>query len=308
MSSSERNIFPDTTDGKWWIINTLTTDRQGHAHHRCLLLSSEYIQDKNFVTFYSAQWSASDSVYANAFHHSVQPRVNLKYVFPMNIEVPESDWNWKLSRKKMQWQVSMQDSAKGWTVPQAVKLNMKKQSPFNLMEMMKDPEVWNMSPVRVKDRSNGKDDSNSEGYLFMSVLKGKEIFLNTANHRSVVWTDLILNTGEKWNLLFTVSAEGELIIIASSQWGPNGSLVKAPPPKIETDERSIILNLHEGKRYPLCYQISNSGGIPDFLLKPVHVEQELSLKNNSLWMGGIDIVETGTGKRMGFGNMYIFKQ
>lgn len=301
----ERPVFQGPEPGKWWIINSITTDARGKYYHQSCLLGTDQIQDRKYISFISSQWNASDSTFLSGTINSEMPTIKTIPVFPVKMGLSsDNDWYWQLGRKNMQLSVKLSNTALDTTVLQTTTYKFARQDPFQLVPMLNVTGVNSMQPLMVKEHTRGMTTPRTKGTLFMSVISRKEIFFKAAKNSSVVWIDLLMSSGKKMNLLFNVNKTGAIAPNGLSAWDQKGQKISGNKLEIQ----NLATDPGNEKKYPLRYQIIDDEGDYSCVILPVTDQQVVYAQKQSCWMGAVDAVDSKTGKKKGAGNMYIFKQ
>jgi len=308
---AENPLLPHRDEAKWWIINTVSKDKNGKDIHVCALLSMEFTSGEKYGGCFFSTWSEADSVFYSGVQNTGNPDLQLKEQFPVSITAKDSvsgDWSWTMKRNITTLEGILNKRNSLSIPPSSFKasLGYETQKPFVLSHMLSSPDAWIAKPLNAKITLEADSKSISTGKLFISTITGRTVLFERARKDFVTWLDISLNPGEQLSLLFRTDNKGAVKVDAAMLWDKNGnSMLKSG---IEVQTKRVQIKTSGSKPYPLYYSITLPGSNINISERPRMQNQEIENNKSSFWMGAVEVVDPNTGVQQGKGNMYVFKQ
>lgn len=310
---SEKPLLPHHDEAKWWIINSVSKDRNGKDIHLCALVSMEFASGEKYGGCFLSAWSEADSTFYSGVQNSIDPDLQFKEQFPVSISNSDNDsvsggWSWAMKRSNTTLE-GIVNKKNGFPIQPAsfkASLSYETQKPFVLSHMLSSPDVWIVKPLNTRVTLEGNLKSASIGKLFVNTITGRTILFERAKKDFVTWLDLALDTGEQISLLFRTDNKGNVKVDAALLWAKNGDFMLKSGIEVKMNEH--YTGGVGSKSYPLFYSINLPGSNINISERPRMLNQEVENNKSSFWMGAVEVVDPNTGIRQGKGNMYIFKQ
>jgi hypothetical protein len=308
---AEAPLLPLASEGKWWIINTVSKDKNGKDIHICALISTDFSAAKKYAGCFISTWSEADSSYSYGVQTIADPKIKNKEQFPVSIKRSaedslSGDFSWTLNRNEtiLQTILTKKDGASISPASLEALAKFETQKPFTLAHMIAFPDIWTARPLNANISLSTDSRSRSKGKLFLSAISGKNVLFEWARREYVTWLDISLNTGEQMSLLLMTDNKGNVKVEAALLWDKSGNFMLRSGIQVSTISKT---SSNTSKPYPLYYSI----GLPtdNIYLSEVPRMQNQEIVNNkgSFWMGAVEVFDPKTGKQQGRGNMYIFK-
>ena len=308
----ERALFPVAGEGKWWIVNSVVKDHEGKDIHFCALLGTESVSGKNYAGNIVSLWQERDSSYYSGVHNASNIRFKNSYTFPVSLSGKDSSvyqWHWQLNRNRLKLFATIKNTSNPVAKPfrADVEARFVKQLPFQVSMINAVPGTWTIKPLTAEISITGGPQSKATGTLNLHIISGRSLLLGRAENSFVTWLDVSIEVGKHLGMLFRTDDNGNTIVETAFFGEENAGVFYRPGVTVKTIVESRFTSTVSKKKYPLIATIHLPGENLSFTVTPRMQQQEINDKRISFWMGAVELVEEGSGNRLGNGNMYIFK-
>lgn len=295
---SELVLFPKPGENKLWLINTISND-----FHFCSLVSFETAGGKEYLTSFTSVWSKKDSAFYFGIKTTDKSTIAQITEFPLLLNLLKSDssaneWNWSVARKKTVFNGELAREAS------KIKIKYKTQLPFTVSQIIEEPQVSVIAPVKSILKSSGKTTTQSSGTFCMSIFKNEKDLTKLAQKGSLIWMDLILDDGCLFNGLFKVNENTTTLLGYSLK---DSAQLSNSTRRLTIEAKNYWKSTISNKSYPLTFTIQFPNNNKTINIQPILENQEVNAKKNSFWMGAIEALSSEN-KKIGSGNMYIFNK
>lgn len=297
---NEKKLFIENNRTSFYIINSIPNSERKSSPHFCLLMVANIKDKKQSLQYYASIYNPYDTSFTPYHSYTDGLTMDTSYQFPITSIVESNDssevlkWNWKLHRNKLNLEASDKRASLRFNA------KFKKQLPFVINQVKQQPAIFCVSPISAQSALNEQIWLKYRSSLFISIVQnGEELLKKYANHY-LIWINWTLKNGETTTQCLTLNAEGK----TSSVFENERELVFSLP---KENNKAFWISNVTSKKYPLYWEVKNSKSNATYLLNPSVVNQELNFKNNSFWMGAINIVNADDKELIGKGNMYILK-
>ncbi len=313
VTQQEAVLLPVADNGKWWIINTILQDRFGKDVHFNSLVSVDKTGGKNYAACYFSVWNESDNTFYTGTRNALLPEMRFKNKFPVKIFFPgkdsaDMDWSLVIKRNGLNFLAALNSITnplpRNYTELSAV---FPKQNPFALSVINASPQAWAVNPLQADLTISGSMQSSASGKLLIRIFADKELLLKKSSAAYVHWLDLTLQSGKQLSILFTTGTSG-VETNAVLLWDEQGNIMAKPQVIMQKIENVPVQAGTLSRQYPLFFSVILPEQHLNIQLQPRMTRQEILANKNSCWMGAVEATDSQSGKAMGKGNMYIFKQ
>lgn len=293
---SELVLFPKPGENKLWLINTISPD-----FHFCSLVGFETAAGKEYLTSFTSVWSKKDSAYYYGIKRTDKATIAQITEFPLLLDLLKTDstaneWNWSVARKKTVFNGELAREAS------KIKIKYKTQLPFTVSQIIEEPQVSVITPVKSILKSSGKTTTQSSGTFCMNIFKNEKDLTKLAQKGSLVWMDLVLDDGCLFNGLFKVNENTTTLLGYSLR---DSAQLSNSTRRLTIEAKTYWKSTISNKSYPLTFTIQFPNNNKTINIQPMLENQEVNAKKNSFWMGAIESLNSEN-KKNGSGNMYIF--
>lgn len=289
-------LFPKPGENKLWLLNTISDD-----FHFCSLISFETAAGKEYITSFTSVWSKKDSAYYYGIKTTDKAIIAQITEFPLLLNLFKADstaneWNWLVARKKVVYNGELDREAS------KIKLKYKSQLPFTISQIIEEPQVSAIVPLKSTLKSTGKIKIKNSSTLCMSIFKNQKDLNKLAQTGSLVWMDLVLDDGYLFNGLFRVDEKTTSLLGYSLK---DSAQLSNSTRRLAIEAKKYWKSSVSNKSYPLTFTIQFPNTNKTINIQPILENQEVNVKKNSFWMGAIEALSFEN-KKIGSGNMYIF--
>ncbi len=309
----ERPLFPGIAEGKWWIVNSVIKDSGGKDVHFSALLGTESVSGKNYAANIVSIWQEKDSSYYSGVQNAPGIKIKSSHSFPISLSGMDSSvyqWNWLLKRNRLRLFATVRnnDNPVAKTFTADIEARFVKQRPFQVSMINAVPGIWSLKPLPAEISISGGATAQAAGRLNLHVLTGRSLLMDKAANSFVTWLDAGITGGKHLRILFTTDEEGNTMVETAFFVDENKQVSYRAAVTVKVTGKSHFVSAVSKKGYPLVSTIHLPGENIFFTVRPRMLQQEINQKRISFWMGAVELVEEGSGKRLGKGNMYIFKK
>ncbi len=310
---AERPLFPGTAEAKWWLVNTVIKDAGGKDVHLCALLGTETVSGKSYGANIVSLWQEKDSAYYSGVHNVPDLKIKKAQSFPITLSGADSSeyqWSWQLKRNGMQLFASTGNSSNpaGKPLITGVEARFEKQRPFRVSNINAIPGIWTLQPLPSEISIAGEVKAKGMGMLNLHVLTGRSFLLGQASTGFVTWLDVMITGGKHLRILYKMDEEGNAIVETAFFVDEKRQVSYHPGVIVKATGMNRFTSTVSKKNYPLISTIRLPGENLVFTVRPRMLQQEINQKRISFWMGAVELVDEGSGKSLGKGNMYVFKK
>ncbi len=295
--ANEAVLFPNKSENKIWLINTLSKNSNKNNIHHCLLILYNQVFDKKYITRFSSSFSLLDTVYTYESSVAETPLLNFKPYFPLKIRVPQtidstiSDWRFVLTRNKIKHD--------------ALKITYNNQIPYSFFKTIDDNDVFSAPFITCKTNTNNS--VNDSSLLSINIFnKPNSVFTNKANSY-LCWINLFFYNNKQLNVLLQISDTKDVMLKGYFLYDSLGLKITNQNLTLTLNQTPYWKSNLSGKLYPLSFKLKGVDDSLEYDINPIIKNQEIISKKNSFWMGAINLSTQKSNKTIGTGNMYIFK-
>jgi hypothetical protein len=296
---NEKVLFVENNKTSFYIISSIPNQFTEADPHFCLLMVADVKNGKQSLRYYTSIYKPSDTSFTSYHYYSDSLVIDTSYQFPITSIFERIDssnlqkWNWQLNRNKLILDAT--DKKTNFSF----KAKLRYQNPFVMNQVKNQPTIFCVEAMDAKTKLDEIIRVKYSSKLFISIIKDGNLLFKTYANQYLVWVSWVLKSGQTQTNCFALNTKGE------TQTLFEGASALFNLPVNETNE--FWMSKSTQKNYPLYWNIKDEKTNQSYLLKPCIVNQELNFKNNSFWMGAINILDV-TGKELiGKGNMYILK-
>lgn len=302
-------LLPGDALEKWWIINSVSTDREGQKWHQSMLVTWQPGGENSFATAYASGWNSVEEVARTGVRHTATPLSGHGNEFPAYLIMPgadsiDGDWYWSLGKQHMKRQVFLQPNGRDALTAYKSRLMFSSNDLIPLQSIANEPVVTAARPVWFEEKIISPARVKSNGVLFVRTIENGQSLLNLTRQGRVIWFDLGFSD-RFLTLLLHVKPSGVATILAAGAWDAAGNFQPSAEMPAVDPAANVWQSERSGKSYPLCWSVTSNSAAGKYLIKPVVEDQEISANKNSLWLGAVKITDATTGKILGRGNMII---
>lgn len=295
IMANEAVLFPNKSENKIWLINTLSKNSNQNNIHYCSLILYNQVFDKKYITRFSSSFSLLDTVYTYKSSVAETPFLNLKPSFPLKIRVPHtdstiSDWRFVLMRNKIKYD--------------AVKITYNTQIPYSFFKTINDNDVCSTPFITCKTNTNkGVNDSS---LLSINVFNKPNSVFTKKNNSYLCWINLFFYNKKQLNVLLQISETKDVTLKGYVLYDSLGLKIINQNLTLSLNQTPYWKSNLSGKIYPLSFKLKGVDDSIEYDINPIIKNQEIISKKNSFWMGAINLSTPKNNKTIGTGNMYIF--
>lgn len=317
IQPGEEALAGDFSGRHWWLGTGVSQDSIRGDMHLNFLLMPDMLEGRPFNACFASVWMQKDSSfwYGCFFADSVSTgkegkKLNRSTYYST---AGEESWYLNLGRTSLLLRGTLKNKSGDLSgnIPLDFVFRFPRQKPFRMFEA--DP---GLNTAFITLQESGKDrsrlgESAWRGAFHLHVLKDARdrLFQSAADGspaKNFTWIELDLDTGEHLVILSDKPThyKGERPgIVSILQDGTQA--VEKREFVLETEAFSSATP--ETRSFDVGYKLDAPASNLYFRISPRKFDQVIPMKNNSFWMGAVEVTNRLTGTPAGKGNMFIFR-